>query len=58
MLSYQIGEEEPWVRQLEMFEQWIELDAVEAAPRAVEVFTSFSLLSRISIVAKLINYSR
>ena len=54
MLSYQISEEEPWVRQLEMFEQWVELDAVEAAPRAVEVVPGLSLLPRVVVVQELI----
>ena len=52
--SYQIGEEEPWVRQLEMFEQWVELDAVEAAPGAVEVVPGLSLLPRVVVVQELI----
>ena len=42
------------MRQLEMFEQWVELDAVEAAPRAVEVVPGLSLLPRVVVVQELI----
>ena len=37
-----------------MFEQWVELDAVEAAPRAVEVVPGLSLLPRVVVVQELI----
>ena len=42
------------MRQLEMFEQWVELDAVEAAPGAVEVVPGLSLLPRVVVVQELI----
>ena len=41
-----------------MFQQCIQFHAINHTPRAVKVFSGFSLLTRISVVAKLINYSR
>lgn len=56
MWPYHIGEEEPRVGQLEVLEQRVELDAVERAPRAVEVFPRLRLLSRVGVVQELIHY--
>ena len=48
--SYHISEEKSWMRQLEMFEQCVELHAIEVTPRTVEVFSGFSLLTAVVVV--------
>ena len=44
--------------QLEVFEERVELEAVEAAPGTVEVLPGLGLLSAVVVVQELINYPR
>ena len=56
--TYNVGKEEPRVAQLEVFEERVELEAVEAAPGTVEVLPGLGLLSAVVVVQELINYPR
>ena len=44
--------------QLEVFEERVELEAVEAAPGTVEVLPGLRLLPRVVVVQELVNYPR
>ena len=58
MVSYHVCEEESWMTKFEMFEERVELLAVEAAPGTVEVLPGLGLLSAVVVVQELINYPR
>lgn len=51
--SHHIVEDEAGVRQLEVFEQTVELPAVEGTPGTVEVVSGLRLLPRVVVVLEL-----
>lgn len=51
--SHHVVEDEARVRQFEVFEQAVELPAVQRTPRAVEVVSGLRLLPRVVVVLKL-----
>lgn len=51
--SHHVGEDEAGVGQLEVFDQTVELPAVEGAPGTVEVVSGLRLLLRVAVVLKL-----
>ena len=53
--TYNVGEEEPRVGQLEMFEERVELETVEAAPGTVEVLPGLGLLAAVVVVEELVD---
>ena len=52
-LTHHVGEEEPRMRQLEVLEQRVELQAVEVAPGTVQVLAGLGALHRVAVVEEL-----
>lgn len=52
-LTHHIVEDEARVRQLEVFDQTVELPAVQCAPRTVEVVSGLGLLPHVVVVLEL-----
>ena len=53
--THHVCEEKSWVGELEVFQQGVELHAVERAPGAVEVLPRLRLLPRVVVVQKLVH---
>lgn len=55
-LTHHICEEKSGVTELEMLEEAVESEAVEAAPGAVEILPGLGLLPAVVVVQELVNY--